>query len=273
MLVLGAPAPRPRPRPAPPPRSPSPRPVPRPRPWPAPVVRSPASLRPSSSTIRAPVAQGLAGSGAGRLWTSGGWRLAAAGARGGEAGRGAPGTAAQVRRAGRRSAAPWLRGSPAAWLRRAAPRLQVAPQPAARRWQVCRLQAASGEEGRSRRRLAGGALLAMPRWRAAAVWAAVWAAARIEGHQEEGSRDREEGLGMGNLGGWANSIGPWAFSTRLPLPVFHRRHDSRRRRLPRRRSPWPARSPEGKMKRGVLLGNSGGRWGSCPTLPHGELRL
>ena len=27
---------------------------------------------------------------------------------------------------------------------------------------------------------------------------------------------------MGNLGGWANSIGPWAFSTRLPLPVFHR---------------------------------------------------
>ena len=32
-------------------------------------------------------------------------------------------------------------------------------------------------------------------------------------------------------------------------------------------------APEGKMKRGVLLGNSGGRWGSCPTLPHGELRL
>ena len=183
--MLGAPAPRPRPRPAPPPRSPSPRPVLRPRPWPAPVVRSPASLRPSSSTIRAPVAQGLAGSGAGRLWTSGGWHLAAAGARGG-----------RQRRAGHRSAGPQgraqirstvaqgLAGGVAAQGGSAA-----AGSAAARRWQVCRLQAASGEEGRSRQRRAGGALLAMPRWRAAAVWATVWAAARIGGRQEDWRRD------------------------------------------------------------------------------------
>jgi len=39
-----------------------------------------------------------------------------------------------------------------------------------------------------------------------------------------------------------------------------------------RRGAALASSPEGKMK-GVLLGYSGGRWGSCPTLPHGELRL
>jgi len=31
-----------------------------------------------------------------------------------------------------------------------------------------------------------------------------------------------------------------------------------------------ASSPEGKMIGGTLLCYSGGRWGSCPTLPHGE---
>jgi len=48
--------------------------------------------------------------------------------------------------------------------------------------------------------------------------------------------------------------------------------DGRHRRLPRHRSSsplWLAGSP----KEGVLLIFSDDRWGSCPTLPHGELRL
>ena len=107
-----------------------------------------------------------------------------------------PGRQAEARRAPQRRSAgqgadpPQHRGSGARRRRGCAGRLrgcslQVAPQPAARRWQVCRLQAASGEEGRSRRRRAGGA----PRWRAAAVWVAVWAAARIGGRQEDWRRD------------------------------------------------------------------------------------
>ena len=82
---------------------------------------------------------------------------------------------------------------------------------------------------------------------------------------------RIKGLGMRN---WASSMGLLGLFLSAHSPRFSFMagdEDGRRRDAA---PPGLASSPllEGKMI-GVLWCSSGGRWGSCPTLPRRELRL
>jgi len=81
---------------------------------------------------------------------------------------------------------------------------------------------------------------------------------------------REKGLGMGQLNALMGLLGHTVVFGAVFLSLFLALQATDA--AAGRRGAALASSPEGKMK-GVLLGYSGGRWGSCPTLPHGELRL
>ena len=78
-----------------------------------------------------------------------------------------------------------------------------------------------------------------------------------------------KGLGMGN---WASSMGLLGLFLSALFPRFLQAMEDGRRRGAAPPGLVASLSSEGKMIGGLWC-SSGGRWGSCPTLPHGELRL